>query len=144
MPAFRTKSKLIARGLAFQHGYPPSSSPPKPPRPELAQIGRQLSAGADVGGFGCTDCHFVGRQAATNVFEAQGVNFSLVARRLNKEYFQRWMLAPLRINPQTKMTQFAEDGRTMLTDVYDGDAAKQFEAIWHYLLDARTLPPPED
>ena len=54
------------------------------------------------------------------------------------------MLAPLRINPQTKMTQFAEDGRTMLTDIYDGDAAKQFEAIWHYLLDVRTLPLPEE
>jgi hypothetical protein len=46
----------------------------------------------------------------------------------------RWMLDPLRIDPQTKMPKFATDGKyTKVTDVYDGDARRQFDAIWHYL-----------
>ena len=32
------------------------------------------------------------------------------------------------------MPRFADDdGKTPLTDLFDGQAAAQFEAIWHYL-----------
>jgi hypothetical protein len=44
---------------------------------------------------------------------------------------------PLRIDPESKMPKFADDeGKTPLTQYYEGDARKQFDAIWEYL---RTL-----
>jgi hypothetical protein len=46
----------------------------------------------------------------------------------------RWVLNPLRIDPDTKMPKFAdEDGKTPLTDFFAGDALKQYEAIWQYI-----------
>ena len=56
----------------------------------------------------------------------------------------RWMLDPLRINSQTRMTQFAQEGETNNWDYYDGNAVKQFEAIWEYLLRGDELKPPEE
>jgi hypothetical protein len=45
------------------------------------------------------------------------------AQRLRPENYTRWMLVPLRIDPQTKMPKFAADGRhTKLTHIHDGDA----------------------
>jgi hypothetical protein len=41
---------------------------------------------------------------------------------------------PQRIDPETKMPKFADEtGKTPLTDFFDGDASKQFDAIWQYL-----------
>ena len=37
-----------------------------------------------------------------------------------------------------------DDGRTPITSVYEGDAHKQFEAIWHYLLAGKDIKPPAE
>ena len=39
----------------------------------------------------------------------------------------------------SRMPQLAPDGKTTkVTSFYDGDAAKQFEAIWHYIQSVKT------
>ena len=54
------------------------------------------------------------------------------ARVVRKQ--QQWMRDPLRIDPETKMIKFAQDGqKTGLTNIYAGDAPQQFDAVWHYL-----------
>jgi len=122
----------FAEGLSFEHGFPLNSAKESAPTPEMLQIGERLIG--ENGGFNCTSCHALGDRAATAVFEAPGPNFSYAHERLRKDYFIRWALAPLRIDPETKMPKFADDnGKTPLTDVLDGNAAAQFEAIWHYL-----------
>ena len=40
---------------------------------------------------------------------------------------------PPRVWPGTIMPKYALDGKTPLTQYYDGDSQKQFEAILHYL-----------
>jgi hypothetical protein len=46
----------------------------------------------------------------------------------------RWLLAPLRVDPETKMPKFSEDGvTTQLTEILGGKAPDQFDAIWQYL-----------
>jgi mono/diheme cytochrome c family protein len=134
MPAFPARAKPLAQGLAQAHGYAPRTVPePAAVNAELAEVGRQL-VGVD-GGFSCIACHGVKNREPLQVFEAQGINFAQVGARLQPEFFLRWMLDPLRVDPQTRMpTYFDKDARSVLVDVLEGDAKKQIEAIRQYLL----------
>jgi len=107
---------------------------------ELAKIAQKL-AGKD-GGFSCVSCHSVGPQEALEVFEGEGINFAYSAERLLPQYYRRWMRNPLSIDPQTKMPAYFEDGKSPLTDLLDGDAEKQIDALWHYLRLGSKMPPP--
>ncbi|BCX48642.1 hypothetical protein HAHE_25500 [Haloferula helveola] len=131
MPAFHSHASGLAEGLAKMHGVPPG--PPAKPEPDadLAAIGKTLIS-AD--GFGCNTCHAVGDTKATAAFEVEGVNFALAHDRLRKEWFMRWMANPLSVTPDTKMPVYSENGESQRTDILEGDAAAQFDAIWNYLL----------
>ena len=132
MPGFGAPAMGIAVGLAQQHGLPLSDAPEPAPDKEKIALGEKLM-GSD-GGFNCTTCHAVKDQPATAVFEAPGVNFGNTIERVRKGFFHRWVLAPLRIDADTKMPKFSEDGvTTQITDVLGGKAVEQFEAIWQYL-----------
>lgn len=133
MPGFGGPGGGIANGLAHMHGLPLMDLPPEPqPAAETVEIGKKL-VGAD-GGFNCVQCHGVKEQPATAVFEAPGINLGYSSQRLRKGYYHRWMLNPLRVDPDTKMPKFSEDHTTtQLTDALDGKATPQFEAIWQYL-----------
>ena len=141
MPAFHARATELAHGLAMSHGLPPISPKEKPVNPELAKIGRKL-AGVD-GGFSCVACHGVKNRDPLQVFEAQGVNFARVGARIQPDYYLRWMLDPLRVDPQTRMPDyFDEDARSVLVDILEGDAKKQIEAIRQYLLQGNKMNPP--
>lgn len=130
MPGFGAPGIGIANGLSFQHGLPLSDIPTADKT--LGEHGQKL-LGAD-GGFNCIQCHGVKDIAPTAVFEAPGINLAYTTERLRKGFFRRWLLAPLRIDAETKMPKFSEDGvSTQITDVLDGKAAQQFDAIWQYL-----------
>ena len=132
MPGFGAPAMGIAVGLAQQHGLPLSDMPEPAPEKEKIALGEKL-LGSD-GGFNCTTCHAVKDQPATAVFEAPGVNFANTMQRVRKGFFHRWILAPLRVDAETKMPKFSEDGvTTQITDVLGGKAGEQFEAIWQYL-----------
>ncbi len=131
MPGFTAPAKGIADGLAGQHGFP-LAEPALKPEPDLVKAGETLLG--ENGGFNCTTCHGVGDKPGTAVFEAPGINLALSQRRLRHDYTLRWMLHPQRIDPETKMPRFSDDdGKTPLTDTLDGDAVRQFEAVWHFL-----------
>jgi len=141
MPAFTGRGQRLADGLAMQHGLAPQPAPRAARDDELAALGRQLAA--KEGGFGCTDCHGVGAMKPTAVFEAQGINLAYVAERLHRDWYHRWMLNPQRYEPNTKMPRYADDyGGTTVTDVLEGEARKQFEALWQYLRGGREIQPP--
>ena len=125
----------------MSHGFPPQTPAEPPIDMELAKIGQKL-VGAD-GGFSCVSCHSVGHQAATQVFESEGINLAYPASRLQKSYFKRWVQNPLRIDATTKMpVYFDEDGKSPFTDILDGTADKQIEALWNYLRQGDKIPPP--
>lgn len=142
MPKFPTIAEDLAIGLAHSHGYPGTTPAEPPADPKLAEIGRKL-VGVD-GGFSCISCHGVGDLQPTQVFEAEGINLALPARRLQRDYYFRWVLNPLRIEPQTKMpVYFDDEGNSPLYDVLDGKALKQLEAFWDYMRAGDTIKPPE-
>jgi len=128
MPAFHAKAKSLADGFARMHGIEPSGPKPFTINPALAETGKTLASG-----FGCTTCHAIGDQKPTAAFEVQGVDLQLSAQRIREDYFYRWMANPGSITPSTKMPKYAEGNLSQRTDLLEGDAHKQFEAIWHYL-----------
>ena len=88
---------------------------------------------AGVTGFSCGACHAIGDKPAFAVFEGEGPNFAFAAARLRHEYFQLWMHDPQRLTPGSIMPKYSTDGLTPLTQHYEGDATKQFDAIFDYL-----------
>ncbi len=132
MPTFASHPGVLAAGLHHQHGLPASTVTAEPADEALAAIGRDLIRGDRLG---CHSCHALGDQPALGgEGSEETINFALVRRRLRRSYFDRFLRDPQRILPGTKMPQFVdEDGYTGLYDVFDGEAERQFEAIWQYL-----------
>jgi len=144
MPAFPAYAETLGRGLATIAGLPPTALPDPAPTDtaELAKIGQKL-AGPN-GGFTCVSCHSIGDFAATQVFEAPGINLAHSGGRLQKSYFKRWLRSPLSVDPSTKMpVYFDEEGRSPLADVLEGDGPKTIGAIWEYLRLGDKMPKPE-
>jgi mono/diheme cytochrome c family protein len=145
MPAFPARAALLSAGLAQEHGCPPKSPPHEKPDEELAAAGSKLSGKSPNESFSCVQCHAVATAPPFAPFEAPAVNFAYSAERLRKDYYHWWVHNPLKIDPQTKMPAFErDDGRTPITSVYEGDARKQFEAVWHYLLAGKDIKPPAE
>jgi mono/diheme cytochrome c family protein len=136
MPAFPARAEMIAVGLSHEHGFAIDEDDRPKPDAKLAAIGEKLIP--QQGGFKCNDCHGIGKQPAIQPFEAPGINLRDAAIRLRYNYYQRWMLAPDRVDVTMRMPIFATDGKTtQIREVFDGDARRQFDAIWHYI---QTLP----
>ncbi len=140
MPAFPAYGQGLAEGWGRQHvpSLRPSSDI-EADVTELATIGSKLIG--QVEGFDCRQCHALGEFPATGDQKTQvalGINLLDAAERLNKDYYRRWMLDPLRIDPLTKMPRYSEDRKTTkITNVLDGHATPQFDAIWLYLQQLR-------
>lgn len=132
MPSFPAHAETFAAGLHHQHGLPPSSPVKVQVDAELAAAGSDLIRGDRLG---CDTCHARGDEAALGgEGSEETINFDLVRRRLRRPWFDWFLRDPQRILPGSKMPQFVdEDGYTALYDVFEGEAARQFEAIWHYL-----------
>lgn len=136
MPAFPARAEMLAIGLSHEHGFGVDEDNRPRPDAKLAEIGEKLIP--QQGGFNCVNCHGIGKKPAIQPFEAPGINLKDAAIRLRYDYYQRWMLAPDRVDVAMRMPVFATDGKTtQIRDVFDGDARKQFDALWHYI---QTLP----
>ncbi|BCU75386.1 c-type cytochrome [Luteolibacter sp. LG18] len=130
MPAFHSKAKSLAEGFARLHGIEPGKPGDVKVDPAHAEIGKAL---ASAEGFGCVTCHAIGEAKPTAAFEVEGVNLRLAKERLRDEYFFRWMDNPPSVTSNTKMPRYADGNQSQRTDVLEGDARKQYEAIWEYL-----------
>lgn len=140
MPAFKTHAQGLAAGLAHLHGFAEKSLTEGAIDNEYTKIGQKLVSSEN--GFSCISCHGVAAMAPTQVFESVGINLAFSSERLQPEYFRRWLTNPLRIDPQTKMPLYFDQGKSPLTEVLGGDAGKQLDAIWHYIRLGRKMPPP--
>ena len=143
MPRFGIRGKLLAEGLAEEHGCPPSLPPdPQPDKPR-AEEGRKLCSKVPNVGFSCVQCHAVADVPPFAPFEAPSINFQYASQRLRHDFYLRWMHDPLRIDPASKMPRFDDaEGKTGLA-AFGNDAKSQFEAIWQYLLEGPQIQPPQ-
>jgi mono/diheme cytochrome c family protein len=89
--------------------------------------------------LGCIKCHTFAGHKAEGV---QGIDMTLMPKRLRRDWFHRYVVDPQKFRPGTRMPSSWPNGDTFLTDVLGGDTAKQVEAIWVYLSDGpRALLP---
>lgn len=132
MPGFPTRGAAIAEGLAAMHGFAGNENTETIADERSIELGKQVAAMET--GLSCNRCHAIADKKPNAAFDAQSTNLIYAAKRLRKEYYLRWMANPLRVDKQTKMPRFSEDGKTTsLKSVLDGNAEKQFDALWHYL-----------
>ncbi len=139
MPAFARQAEALAHGLALEHGFPAASPPDARPDPATIPVAKQLAKGT---GLNCVSCHNIGRVAAVGVFEAPGINFMHTKERLRRDYFERWVRSPIRVEPETKMPTYFNGDASVLPTILDGKADKQIAALWNYLLQGTEIETP--
>ena len=100
------------------------------------RYGRRLM-GAD--GLNCINCHGLRGHPSTGM---PALDLAGTLERLQPDWFKRYLLDPDSSRPGTLMPTYFEAGKGTLTEVLDGDADKQIEAILTYLkeLDQTRLP----
>lgn len=132
MPAFASRAANLAAGLAARQGLPLKAGGSVPAKnAELAGLGEKI---AGETGYSCIACHDAGSRKAVQVFEGQGPNLQVAGARLRYDYYQRWMHWPQRLAPTTIMPRYTKDrDRALLDTHFGGDAARQFEAVWHWI-----------
>jgi len=142
MPGFPGRAKGLAEGFSLEHGWPLATADEPAADPESVRIGKRLIG--RVNGFSCNQCHAIGSSAALVPFDSPAPNFSHTHDRMRKDFYHRWVRSPLKYQPGTRMPQYSDaDGKTAYKDVLEGDATKQFEAIWQYLRAGEKVIPPE-
>ncbi|MFI4874648.1 MAG: hypothetical protein ACIALR_04895, partial [Blastopirellula sp. JB062] len=134
MPAFPYYAQAISAGLAAEHGHSAETSISHAFDEQLAAIGNQLTRKEALD---CRQCHGIGAELPIgdeNTKIALGINFARIRLRLRPDFYRRFVLDPPRYETTTKMPKLSADGKTTkVTQIEEGDAARQFEAIWHFI-----------
>lgn len=95
----------------------------------IKSIGRHM-VGDKV--FGCIKCHTFAGEKASGV---QGIDMTLMTRRLNHDWFLAYVKDPPRFRKGTRMPTAWPNGKSVMRTILNGDADQQIEAIWIYLSD---------
>jgi len=131
MPAFPARARHLSLGFSHAAGRSAENNERGVLDPAKVRVGEAMT-GLE-GGLSCGTCHGIAEKPAIAVFEGEGPNLRAAGARLTREYFHLWMNDPPRAWPGTIMPKYALDGKTPLTQFYDGDSHKQFEAVYEYL-----------
>jgi cbb3-type cytochrome oxidase cytochrome c subunit len=139
MPQFsKPMIAVVPAGLAALDGDPLRHEPQRFADDKAMDDAGRTLVGAK--GFGCTKCHdMLGKPSGGT----RGPDLSLVADRVNFDWFDRWMIDPQRIQPGTRMPTVFLNGVSPYKNILDGNAERQRRAIWSYLSHSKSLPPPE-
>ena len=90
-------------------------------------------------GFSCIACHaFNGQKSG----EMGAVDLAIVSRRLQKNWFHLYLREPARFSPTVIMPSYWPNGRSGRTNLLDGDATQEIEALWVYLDDGERAKKP--
>ncbi len=126
---------LNEQTLSYQ-GHPTPKS-----TPEKIEAGRAL-----VEKLQCEKCHQVSAESAAMGTSFLAPDLNLTKNRLKPEWVKDWVADPQKLEPGTMMPAFFTEGEpSPITDVLEGDAGKQIEAIRDYLFvyqkgDAKASP----
>ena len=140
MPEFRLSDQeqaAMVRHLVDTDRIPELPAEPRPPVRArwMDRNGRRL---VTTEGFGCTSCHQIGDRVPENVAPgANGPDLSMLAGRIRKPWFDRWVRDPSRIVPRMEMPAVQLPVRGMDFNTVD----EQLEAVWHILNRPGFTPP---
>lgn len=102
-----------------------------------------LSAGRQAvgnGGLACIKCHSFGGEKGGGI---GAIDMLKMNDRLRVSWFHRYLQNPTRFRPGTRMPNSFVDGRSALTELYDGDPTLQIDAMWRYLAQGESAKEPE-
>ena len=138
MPDYATAADTLVDALirADEHLQLPATDVSGTLHHHRNRYGRRLM-GAD--GLNCINCHGLRGHPSTGM---PALDLADTLDRLQPDWFKRYLLDPDSSRPGTLMPTYFEGGKGTLTEVLDGDADKQIEAILTYLkeLDQTRLP----
>lgn len=108
---------------------------------KIKSIGRAFAGTNEKeNGLSCIKCHTFGDYQATGI---QAISLTSMSKRLNRDWFLKYMLKPSRFRPGTRMPESWPGGKSFFPDVLDGDPHKQIAAIWEYLSDGEKADKPK-
>jgi mono/diheme cytochrome c family protein len=116
--------------------------PSLPPTDFATTPGKVKAAGRYFVGaqsLSCIKCHTFAGQKAEGV---QGIDLTLMSRRLNRDWFIPYMFDPQRFRPGTRMPGSFPDGKTFYPNILGGKAEAQIDSIWAYLSDGTSAQAP--
>ena len=82
------------------------------------------------GGLSCISCHTFGSYGSLGI---PAMDLTQMAKRLQLDWFHRYLLDPPSLRPGTRMPSFWPEGKSLRDDLLDGDTHRQIDAIWAYL-----------
>jgi mono/diheme cytochrome c family protein len=141
MPRFGAENIAeLVKAFAAADTVPPVPKVTFKVKPAAVKKEGRHMVGAAGSAFGCIKCHTFAHHKAEGV---QGIDMTLMARRLNHDWFHKYLLDPQKHRPGTRMPTAWPGGVSTLPDVLGGEPAQQIEAIWLYLSDGdrAQLPP---
>ena len=117
---------------------PPRSGQQLPPATDpltLHTVGSRL---VTTDGFGCTSCHQLGSVEPTKApLNARGPQLTLLAKRVRREWFERFVRNPLRVIPRMEMPSV----QVAVSGILDDDLDTQLAAVWDVLNTPDFEPP---
>jgi hypothetical protein len=149
MPAFGAETDWILQALAEDDGDLADAPDPVPPEVKDPEFSTQGPALVGAAGYSCVNCHlWKGKHIAEPEPGSAGPELTSVTSRLRRDYFDRWLEGPTRLQPRTPMPQIFRKGQpAALAGVLGGESQRQKDALWAYLsmgdacADPRSLPP---
>ncbi len=144
MPKFNLSDEqlqTLVDYFVYSDRVPPQSDDQLPPATDpiaLHTVGSRL---VTTDGFGCTSCHQLGSVQPTKApLNARGPNLTLLAKRMRREWFERFVRNPLRVIPRMEMPSVQVAIRGILND----DLDTQLAAVWDVLNTPDFEPPLSD
>ncbi|HZW09705.1 MAG TPA: c-type cytochrome, partial [Phycisphaerales bacterium] len=140
MPVFPTDhAAALVDELALLSGVWPGEDRREPEvNDALVQGGLKL---VGAGAFNCISCHVF---ADTPPAGVPGPDIARFGERLRYDWWSRYIHAPSRFKPLTRMPAFFAGGQTAQTAILGGEVGRQVDAMWAYFsLGELFMPPPE-
>ncbi len=91
-------------------------------------------------GLSCIKCHTFGKYKSAGI---QALDLQTMTKRINEDWFHRYLPKPEALRPGTRMPTAFPNGKSVATEIYDGDPGQQISAIWRYLSDADKAKVPD-
>ncbi len=88
----------------------------------------------------CIKCHTFGKYPATGV---QAIDLTTMTKRLNRDWFQMYMLKPSNFRRGTRMPESWPGGKSYYPDILSGDTHQQIDSIWKFLEDGDSAAKPK-
>lgn len=89
-------------------------------------------------GLSCIKCH---TYDGVGVEGIRAIDAKRMPERLREDWFHRYLMDPQAYRPGTRMPASFVDGKSAITDLFDGDPHRQTDAMWKYLSAADAKPP---